>query len=89
MNKQQRKKIEGPVNIEGNVTPITRREIPQVDAQRWNEMNVNELYDQRSVLYSRMVIASQMGSAPLLQQLQQGVSQIDAFIERKTQVAEE
>lgn len=72
-----------PIPVDGNITPITKRQIHDVRAQEWQKMSINELLDQRSILHSRLIIASQLGNDSLLQQIQVGVSRIDAFIEHK------
>ena len=41
------------VDPESTHTPISREEIPQVDALGWNNMTVSELYDQLLILERR------------------------------------
>lgn len=73
-----------PVGVHENITPITKQPVLEVHANRWHEMSVMELYDQKSILIGRTVIASQIGSHSLLEQLQMGIARLDAIIMQKS-----
>lgn len=77
-----------PIQVDGEVTPVTKKPIQQIKASDWHTMTSNDLYEQRSILQSRMQIAAQLGNQSLLQQLQIGVAHIDALIEHKSQQPE-
>ena len=73
----------GSVSVEGNITPITREKIESVEPQKWVEMDINMLYDQRIILNNRMVRAYQAGHAEIAQQIQNGINLIDSLIKKK------
>lgn len=74
---------DGPIDVSGEYTPITRQKVPVIEAARWHLMSTAELYDQKAILDSRFIIAAQIGNASLMQQLQMGVAQISALINSK------
>lgn len=74
---------DGPVPVEGDITPITRQRIPQVNSARWLDMNVGELQDQKSILDARYVMAAQIGNYALMQQIQMGITYISSIINSK------
>ena len=83
------KKDEKPISVESNITPITRQPIQTIKANEWHKMTADELFNQLSILQGRMVIANQLGNHPLYQQLEFGVVQLNALIDKKTTQNEE
>lgn len=83
------KDIEGAVPVNGDITPITRKKIEQVDSSQWNEMTVSELYDQRIILSNRMSQASMSGNPAILQQIECGLRALDAIISERSQGSDE
>ncbi len=77
-----------PIQVDGEITPVTKRPIQQIKADEWGKMTVNDLYEQRSVLQNRVYVAAQIGNSALMQQLQIGVAHLDALIEQKSQQPE-
>jgi hypothetical protein len=73
----------GPMDVAGEYTPITKQKVPQVESNRWNQMSTAELYDQKAILDSRYIMAAQIGNASLMQQIQIGVSHLTALINSK------
>jgi hypothetical protein len=76
------KDFTGSVNINDDITPITRQKIDKVTPEKWNQMNSNALWDQRIVLYNRMIMASSVGQGGVAKQIQQGINTIDAILHR-------
>lgn len=56
---------------------------PQVRADKWSEMTVSELYEQKGILDGRLVAAAQLGNANLLRQVQMGINAINELITQK------
>lgn len=79
----------GAVNINADITPITRQKIEQVTPDKWHEMSIDKLWDQRIILNNRMIKASQAGYAEIAKQVQVGINAIDALLQRKDDEAEE
>lgn len=74
-----------PIDVEtGSITPITYKPIDIVDASKWHEMTISELYDQKAILGQRLVMANQIGNYSILQQIQSGMALIDEVIESKS-----
>lgn len=78
------KDIEGSVPVHGDITPITRKKIEQLDSTLWPDMSVSQLWDQRIILNNRLQQASSTGSGAIVQQLQRGLQQLDALIKQKS-----
>ena len=81
-------KFTGAVNINGDLTPITRQKIETVTAERWTEMNNSELHDQRIILNNRMNMAYNSGQAAVAQQIQAGINTIEALLSRTADTAQ-
>jgi len=82
MAKPNIKKYTGAVNINADVTPITRVKIEQVTPEKWHEMDINALWDQRIILANRMIMANQAGHMEIAKQVNAGVLRIDALLEK-------
>jgi hypothetical protein len=74
---------EGAVPVNGNITPITRRPIEQIDSSTWEKLSTSELIDQRNALIERMNIARSMGNANMIATMQQGLMYIDALLQER------
>lgn len=81
------KNIEGAVPVDGDITPITRRKIDQIDASKWPEMSIFELTEQRTMLQNRIYAASSGGNQSIISQLYAGLNQLDALIHLRGQAA--
>ncbi len=79
----------GAVNISGDLTPITRQKVEQVTPEKWPQMTIGALWDQRLVLSNRIVQAQQCGHAEMINQIQQGINMLDAVLAYKAKEAEE
>jgi len=83
MTKIKREDLEGIINVQdGEVTPITRRKIENVDASDWSTLSVAELSDQMATLQLRLAYA-QMHSPGMILPIQRGMAQLDLLIKNK------
>jgi len=82
------KDFTGAVNIEADITPITREPIGQITPEKWNEMDDVALWDQRITLSNRVIKANQSGHAGLALQVQAGINMIDAILRRNADRAQ-
>jgi hypothetical protein len=69
----------GAVNIEGDITPITRQPIDKVNAEGWGKMTVSELHQQREILQRRYYQALSVGVNAGT--INQGIKMIDEMLE--------
>lgn len=79
MNKKL-EKLTGAVSVDGDVTPTLREKIEQVDPHGWGKMSVSELWEQKTTLMNRVVMAQQAGHPELVPQIQRGINTIDAIL---------
>lgn len=77
------KDLEGSISVNGDITPITRRPIDQLDSSQWDTMTDNELIDQRQALYNRMNMALTMGQSQLVPIMKQGLAHIDKLLKER------
>lgn len=76
---------EGSVSVNDNVTPVTREKVADVNSLRWEDASTSQLFDQQAALHSRLQKAYQLGNPYLIQQLQEGLQQLEQIISsRKT-----
>jgi len=81
----ENKNINGPLDVNGDTTPITRKPIDQIDADQWNTMNIGELWDQRLFLQNRLnLVLSNSGHPDAIKAMQTGLANIDAIIQNKS-----
>ena len=83
MTKVKREDLEGAVDVNGDITPITRQPIEQVDASDWTDRSVAELARQRVTLQQRLYYVQQHGSADMVKALKLGIAQLDLIIKSK------
>lgn len=76
---------EMPIGVHEKITPITKQPVLEVQANRWHEMSVVELYDQKSILDHRCAIAAQLGNTALLEQIRVGISRIECILRQKAE----
>ena len=77
------KDLEGSVPVDGDITPITRRPIDQLDSSQWQQMTDAELIDQRQALYNRMNMALTMGQSQFVPAMKQGLAIIDNMLKER------
>lgn len=54
-----------------------------IEADKWEEMSLTDLYEQLSILQSRALTAHSMNNLLLLRQIQQGIDQCEAIISNR------
>jgi len=80
----------GAVNINADITPITRQKIDQVTSSEWHLMDIDRLWDQRLILNERSMLASKAGHAEISKQIQAGINHIDMLLQiREAEKAEQ
>jgi len=77
------KRQQGTVNIQDNVTPISRRQIDQIDSSLWGEMTETQLHEQLSILQGRIVTAASIGQLNLVQQMRMGEVYLQQLLKSK------
>lgn len=77
------KEWEGAVPVNGDITPITRRPIDQIDSSTWETLSTAELMEQRNALVSRMNLVQSMGNANMIAAMQRGLMYIDALLQER------
>ena len=82
--KQDVEEFTGAVNVNADITPITRRPIDQVDSSEWKDCPVSELNEQLATLSKRAGIANHIGNPALLTQLNRGIAQLKHLIKEKS-----
>ena len=79
----------GPIDVNGDVTPITKQPIEQVDASSWPELSLSDLYDQRTALQTRInMVYANSGHPDTIIQMKRGLASIDYFISQKNNQSE-
>jgi len=79
----------GAVNINADITPITRVKIETVTPETWHEMNIDRLWDQRIILNERAIMAQQSGHGEIAKQVYAGIARIDVLLQiREAEKAE-
>lgn len=82
---ENNKNNNGPVDVNGDVTPITKKTVEQVDASQWNDMNIGELWDQRVFIQNRLnMVLNNSGHPDTIKALQNGLGQLDTIIHIKS-----
>ena len=56
----------------------------EVTGDLWEEMTVNQLYEQLSILQQRSYTAWSMGNQPLFDQIQVGIQRLEGIIQRES-----
>ena len=73
------------VPVDGDITPISKIPVPQVDSTDWNNISISNLIDQKNTLTNRYYALLQHGGTPdILKQIQFGIARIEAILEQKT-----
>jgi hypothetical protein len=83
MTKSDAAHLEGAVDVNGDITPITRIPISHINADNWDNMSMDELMEQKSALLQRRQIAGQYSPAIVLQ-LDRGILRLDTMIISKS-----
>ena len=73
-----------PVDVEGDITPITRQPVEKVDAGEWEAMGVSQLHEQLLIMEKRLLYARQIGHDEMTTQLIRGINLLRGLIHLKT-----
>ena len=73
-----------PVDVNSNLTPITRQQVDDVFGDQWEKMSVPQLHDQLPILENRLLYAQSLGKEEIYQQVLAGVNRLKAIIIQKT-----
>jgi hypothetical protein len=73
-----------PVDVNSNLTPITRQEVQDVDSLNWNKMSLEQLHDQLVIMENRLLYAQSLGKEEIYKQVLNGVNQLKLIIIEKT-----
>jgi hypothetical protein len=77
-------KVGDPVDVNSNLTPITRQEVHEVTADQWDKMSVPQLHDQLHIMENRLLYAQSLGHDDLYKQVLAGVNVLKALIIQRT-----
>ena len=77
-------KIGPPVDVSGDLTPITRQPITSIDSSDWNKMSLEQLHEQLNVMETRLLYSQQLGNEALVTQVLAGVNQLKLIIINQT-----
>jgi hypothetical protein len=77
------KHLEGAAPVNGDITPITRQPIPQVNSTNWEDMPYPKLVDQHAALKNRLLVVKQMGRSDMEKQIQKGIRYLEMLIKQK------
>lgn len=70
----------GGIDVNSDITPITKQPIEQVKSSDWNDMSVADLYEQLRIMQNRYFYALGMGKGSMADQIQRGINHIQALI---------
>lgn len=73
-----------PVDVNGNITPITRQEVHEVNMANWDNMSLEQLHDQLNILENRLMYAQSLGKDEIYKQVLAGVNHLKVIIINKT-----
>lgn len=65
------------------LTPITKQPIQQVRGDKWHDMPLTELWEQKAILQGRLVLAAGTGNQSLVMQIQRGIYALEELIASK------
>lgn len=80
---QLAKEYEGSYDVNGDVTPITRKKVELVDSSRWDNLSVTDLHGQRAILAQRLMLA-QSHHPEMAKMIQMGIVHLDQMIMTKS-----
>lgn len=73
-----------PVDVNSNLTPITRQKVEDVDAMSWDKMSLEQLHNQLHIMENRLLYAQSLGKEEIYKQVLVGVNQLKLIIINKT-----
>lgn len=75
--------LEGAVPVNGDITPISRKPIDQIDSRDWEDMPFEALSEQYTMLQNRIYVVESMGRPDMLKQMKQGLAYLMQLIDTK------
>jgi hypothetical protein len=87
--KEEIKEYTGSVSVEANVTPITRKPVNQVTPDQWENMVLQDLWEQKAFLLKRYYIVQAAGQQYLMTPIQTGIDTITEIITAKSKQLED
>ena len=79
----------GAISVNDDITPISKQPIQQVHADKWSDMSITELWEQRTTINNRLDYALQLGHADMIKQIQRGLLQLDQLIESRASIIDD
>lgn len=73
-----------PVDVNSDITPITRQKITPVDAGSWDNMSLEKLHEQLHVMETRLLYSQQLANDELVKQVLLGVNKLKLIIINRT-----
>lgn len=83
-DKPDEPKAGDPVDVNSNLTPITRQQVDDVFADQWEKMSVSQLHNQLHIMENRLLYAQSLGKEEIYQQVLAGVNRLKSIIIQKT-----
>ena len=77
-------KVGPPVDVNSDITPITRKPISQVMSDQWPNMNIMQLHQQLEILQERYLSAQSCGNIEIANQVNIGILHLQLLIYQKT-----
>jgi len=75
------------VDENSKITPISKKEILDVHADKWDTMSLSELYQQKSIMEERLfAVLSFCDNPDVLNQIKMGMNRLAAIIESKEEI---
>jgi hypothetical protein len=71
------------VDVNSDITPITKRPIQAVAGHEWSQMSLSDLHDQLITLQNRYYMMLQMGKGEIADQILMGIKRIESIISQK------
>lgn len=75
------------VDEKSKITPTSKTEIKDIQADQWHTMNLSQLYDQKTIMEERLFAAANYNNNPeVLRQINQGLQRLLSIIDAKQEI---
>lgn len=71
------------IDVNGSVTPITGKDVPDVRSYEWENLTLTELYEQLSALQSRRMMLIDMHKSDLVPTIDHGIMYLEHYIKSR------
>ena len=68
-------------DVNSNINPFTGAEIKQISSYDWQNMSLEQLYEQMIVMNNRLTIAQNLRNSAITNQLSFGIAELQALID--------